>query len=115
MPSSTTQVQWLKLPAWKVGDREFVPRSGSFKEIKCCAYLEEPPGPRGSVSKGQYNLIHLTILRRQFNLYVARDLAKLKKSKYPRKTLKWVSESSPNANFCVFFGTCFQKERIGGG
>ena len=28
MPSSTTQVQWLKLPAWKVGDREFVSRSG---------------------------------------------------------------------------------------
>ena len=51
-------MQWLKLPAWKVGDREFKPHSGlqvskkrnfsscSFVKVQYCG---EPPWPRGSV------------------------------------------------------------------
>ena len=78
-------VQWLKLPAWKVGNRGFVLGSGiqvqrnkmflhcSVVKIQHC---EKPPWPRRArpqtamarilnpVSWEQCHLIHLTILRR---------------------------------------------------
>ena len=82
-------VQWLKLPAWKVGDREFEPRS-AFKlqrnkmffpralvEIQYCG---EPPWPSGSMLGLEYCVwravsSHLShhpqeVLLAQFSLYV---------------------------------------------
>ena len=46
-------VLWLKLSAWKVGDRGLVPRSGAARAV-----ISNP------MSGGQCQLIHLTILRR---------------------------------------------------
>ena len=75
-------MQWLKLPAWKVGDRGLEPHSGlqvskkqyvSSRSLVMIQYFGEPLLPRGGmlgiararisnpVSGGQ---CHLTILRR---------------------------------------------------
>ena len=89
VPSALTLVQWLKLPAWKGGDRAGSNSALSFKfqkkdffllwSLVKMQYCGEPPWPRNSelgprlplfesrllaVSRVQCHVIHLTILRR---------------------------------------------------
>ena len=69
-------MQWLKFPAWKVGDRGFAPHSGLQASKK--QNVSSPLTVRDvacSVFGGQCHLIHLNILRGfpgQFSLYVHR-------------------------------------------